>query len=64
MQLAKAYPQLQVKLQDLPGRIQQAKNEVWPERCPEAIAENRIEFKPIDFLAESPIPNCDAYFVS
>lgn len=63
MQLAKAHPTLQLKLQDLPERILQAKNEVWPKECPEAIQENRIEFEPIDFLSESPIKDCNVYYV-
>ena len=32
------------------------KNEVWPKECPEAIAERRITFEPIDFFASSPVP--------
>lgn len=63
MQLAKAHPTLQLKLQDLPERILQAKNEVWPKECPEAIQENRIEFEPIDFLSESPIKDCNVYLL-
>ena len=64
LQLAKAYPTLNLKLQDLPERILQAKQEVWPKECPEAIKENRIQFEPIDFLRESPIRGCDVYYVS
>lgn len=63
MQLARAHPTLQLKLQDLPDRIQQAETQVWPKECPEAIKEQRIEFKVIDFLAESPIKGCDIYLV-
>ncbi|KAF8815775.1 S-adenosyl-L-methionine-dependent methyltransferase [Phlegmacium glaucopus] len=63
LQLAKAYPTLDLKLQDLPERILQAKNEVWPKRCPEAIAEKRIQFEPIDFLSESPIQGCNVYYL-
>lgn len=63
MQLAKAHPQLQLKLQDMPDRMVQAKNVIWPEQCPEALQENRIEFKAINFLIESPIPGCDVYYV-
>ncbi|KAG6919697.1 hypothetical protein DXG01_002643 [Tephrocybe rancida] len=62
IQLAKAYPKLRYKLQDTPERIRQAKEEVWPEKCPEAIAQNRIEFKAMDFFVESPIANCDVYY--
>ena len=64
LQLAKAYPTLNLKLQDLPERIFQAKNEFWPKECPEAIKEQRIQFKPIDFLSESPIQGCNVYYVS
>ena len=63
MQLARAYPTLQLKLQDLPDRIVQAKTQVWPRECPEAIKESRIEFKALDFLSESPINGCDVYYV-
>ena len=64
LQLAKAYPNLNLKLQDLPERILQAKDEVWPKECPEAIKENRIQFEPIDFLSQSPISGCNVYYVS
>jgi len=63
LQLAKAYPNLRLILQDLPERIQQAKNEVWPKECPEAIAERRITFEPIDFFKSSPVPDCNVYFL-
>jgi len=63
IQLAKAYPELHLKLQDLPDRIVQAETEVWPKECPEAIADQRIEFKTIDFLVEPPIEGCDVYYL-
>ena len=63
MQLAHSYPHLQLTLQDLPERVMQAQNEIWPERCPEALKEGRIEFKAMDFFAESPIKGCDIYYV-
>lgn len=63
MQLAKAYPTLQLKLQDSPERIQQARDDIWPKQCPEAIEEDRIEFKAMDFFAEPPIAHCDVYLV-
>lgn len=64
LRLAKAYPTLNLKLQDLPECMVQAKNEIWPKECPEAIAEKRIEFEAIDFLTESPIKGCNVYYVS
>ncbi|KAJ3504648.1 hypothetical protein NLJ89_g7830 [Agrocybe chaxingu] len=63
LQLAKAYPTLQLKLQDLPETIKQAENHVWPEKCPEAIEEKRVVFKPINFFKESPIAGCNIYFL-
>ena len=63
LHLAKAYPNLRLILQDLPERIQQAKNEVWPKEYPEAISEHRITFEPIDFFAASPVPGCNVYYV-
>ncbi|KAF9038013.1 S-adenosyl-L-methionine-dependent methyltransferase [Panaeolus papilionaceus] len=63
LHLARRHPTLQLVLQDLPERINQAKNEIWPERCPEAIAENRIRFEPLDFLTQSPVPGCHVYYL-
>ena len=63
MQLAHSHPHLQLKLQDLPNRVTQAQNEIWPKECPEALKEGRIEFKALDFFAESPIRGCDIYYV-
>ncbi|KAK7046634.1 3-O-methyltransferase 2 [Favolaschia claudopus] len=63
IQLARAYPQLHLKLQDLPDRMVQAETVLWPAECPEAIEENRIEFKAFDFFVESPIPGCDVYYL-
>ncbi|KAG5350314.1 hypothetical protein C0989_011626 [Termitomyces sp. Mn162] len=64
MELIKAFPNLQLKLQDRPDRIHQAETEVWPELLPSAIAEKRIEFKAIDFFVDSPIEGCDVYYSS
>jgi hypothetical protein len=64
MQLAHSYPHLQLKLQDLPKRVMQVQNEIWPKECPEALKDGRIEFKAMDFFAESPIKGCDIYYVS
>ena len=63
MQLAHRYPHLQLKLQDSPERVVQAQNEIWPKECPEALKDGRIEFKAMDFFAESPIKECDIYYV-
>ncbi len=64
MQLADAHPNLRIVLQDLPSQIEIAKNEVWPKLCPAAVEDGRVEFKAIDFFSESPVKDCDVYFVS
>ena len=63
MQLARTHTHLELKLQDLPERVMQAQNEVWPKQCPEALKDGRIEFKGMDFFTESPIKGCDIYYV-
>ena len=63
LQLAKQYTALDLTLQDLPERMYQAKNEVWPRECPEALAEGRVHFQAIDFFTQSPIPGADIYYV-
>jgi len=64
MELYKRYSHLNFRLQDLPAQTEHAQKVIWPKECPQAIAEGRIEFKPIDLFVESPIPNCDIYLVS
>ncbi len=63
MNLYKRYPNLVFKLQDLPERVHQAQTEAWPTLCPGAVADGKIDFKGIDLMSESPIPNCDIYYV-
>jgi hypothetical protein len=63
-QLANSYPGLRLVLQDLPHQLKIAEEEVWPEHCPKAIAEHRIEFIPFDFLQEPPKQGCDIFYVS
>ncbi|KAJ7755335.1 S-adenosyl-L-methionine-dependent methyltransferase [Mycena maculata] len=63
IQLARAHPGLQLKLQDLPDRMVQAEKVVWPAECPEAMEQNRIEFRQIDFFIEPPIAGCDVYYL-
>ncbi len=64
MQLADAHPNLRIVLQDLPSQIEMAKNEVWPKLCPAAVVDGRVQFKAINFFSESPVKDCDVYFVS
>ncbi|THH16261.1 hypothetical protein EW146_g4345 [Bondarzewia mesenterica] len=54
IELAKAYSNLHLTLQDLPDVLEQAR-QLWRKDYPVAIEEKRIEFIPFDFLRESPI---------
>ncbi|KAJ7089775.1 S-adenosyl-L-methionine-dependent methyltransferase [Mycena belliarum] len=63
MQLARAHPTLHIALQDLPERMVQAAQTVWPAACPEALAEGRVNFRAIDFFKEVPLAGCDVYYV-
>ena len=62
-QLYKRYPHLNFILQDLPERTEHAQK-VWPNECPQAIAENKIQFKSVDLFVAPPVPHCDIYYVS
>ena len=64
MKIGRAHPHLQLTLQDIPERITQAMDSVWPEQFPQAIEDSRVEFVPIDFFTEPPVAGCDVYFVS
>lgn len=63
MHIAKAHPHIQIKLQDQPKQIEQAVQDHWPNNYPQAIEENRVEFKAMDFFAEPPISGCDIYYL-
>ncbi|SJL16511.1 uncharacterized protein ARMOST_20037 [Armillaria ostoyae] len=62
MQLAKAHTHLHIVLQDLPTQIQSAQNDIWPKLYPDAIETGRVNFKPMDFLVESPVEGCNVYY--
>ncbi|KAJ3570740.1 hypothetical protein NP233_g4206 [Leucocoprinus birnbaumii] len=63
MKLYRHFPHLVFKLQDMPERIHQAQNEIWPQECPEAIANSKVQFKGVNLLVEAPLPNCDIYLL-
>jgi tRNA1(Val) A37 N6-methylase TrmN6 len=63
IKLAKRYPKLHFVLQDLPKPLVIAEKEIWPEYCPEAISENRVEFIPLDFFKGPPKEGCAIYYV-
>jgi len=63
-QLYQRYPHLNFILQDLPERIEHVQKEAWPKECPQAIAENKIQFKSVDLFVAPPVADCDIYYVS
>ncbi|KAF8191304.1 S-adenosyl-L-methionine-dependent methyltransferase [Pholiota molesta] len=60
--LVKEFPQLKVILQDLPAVVQQGQD-YWHTEHLEAILMKRVEFIPMDFLADQPVPGCDFYYL-
>lgn len=38
--------------------------QLWSSEYPEAYANGKVDFIPIDFFEEAPAENCDIYFVS
>ncbi|KAI0081920.1 S-adenosyl-L-methionine-dependent methyltransferase [Panus rudis PR-1116 ss-1] len=62
MHILKATPQLQVVLQDLPATIEEAKG-FWLKSAPELVEKHRVRFASVDFLKQSPVPDCDIYFL-
>ncbi|KIJ34900.1 hypothetical protein M422DRAFT_782646 [Sphaerobolus stellatus SS14] len=62
LDLMKKYPKLKAVIQDLPTVLKQAK-EYWAKENPQAVEKQRVEFVPIDFLKEPPVPNCDFYYL-
>ncbi|KIJ38737.1 hypothetical protein M422DRAFT_231092 [Sphaerobolus stellatus SS14] len=62
LNLLKQYPKLKGIIQDLPPVMEEAK-QYWAKEHSEAIEKGRVEFVPLDFLKNSPVPNCDFYYL-
>ncbi|KZW01646.1 S-adenosyl-L-methionine-dependent methyltransferase [Exidia glandulosa HHB12029] len=62
MALLKAKPHINALVQEMPSVIVQA-HEVWVQEFPEATQTARVQFIPIDFMAESPVEGCDIYYL-
>lgn len=61
IELAKAYPHLNITLQDLEGPIEDAKK-LWDRDCPQAIEDERIEFVAKSFF-DGVVEGQDIYYV-
>lgn len=60
--LLKGHPGLKAIIQDLPQVAVQGR-EFWNEQFPEAVAEERIQFIPLDFMNDAPVADCGVYHV-
>ncbi|KJA18249.1 hypothetical protein HYPSUDRAFT_70031 [Hypholoma sublateritium FD-334 SS-4] len=63
MGLVKQFPHLKIVLQDLAPVVQQGR-EYWQAEHPEAIANKRVEFVPIDLFNGQPVSHGDFYYVA
>ncbi|EIW80787.1 S-adenosyl-L-methionine-dependent methyltransferase [Coniophora puteana RWD-64-598 SS2] len=62
MPLARKYPHLRITIQDR-EEVTQHTIDHWASNYPEAVAENRAHFVPIDFLTGAPVEGCDLYYM-
>ncbi|KAH7923288.1 S-adenosyl-L-methionine-dependent methyltransferase [Leucogyrophana mollusca] len=62
MPLARMFPHIKVTLQDLPGVLEQAKED-WGANFPEAVVRDRVDFTSVDFLREVPTLGQDIYYL-
>ncbi|KAJ7659940.1 S-adenosyl-L-methionine-dependent methyltransferase [Mycena rosella] len=61
--LLKAFPQLKIMVQDLPGVVEQGKEFLNTEITDVALRE-RVQYVPLDFFNGTPVQDCDFYYVS
>jgi len=62
MHIAKMHPNINVIVQDLEETVNQAIG-YWNGFGPELVEADRVDFLPFDFFQESPIPDCDYYYL-
>jgi len=60
--LARMHPHLEITHQDLPEVMIQAKDS-WANDAAEVLQNNRVDFVPLDFLEQSPVPGQDVYYL-
>lgn len=60
--LAKTHKNIKITIHDLPEALVQARG-IWAKECPEALAENRVEFKDLDFFEQVPVKGKDLYYL-
>lgn len=62
MHIAKLNPNISVMVQDLEESVNQAIG-YFNGFGPELLEEERADFMPFDFFKDSPVPDCDYYYV-
>lgn len=62
MLLMKQFPHMKAVIQDQPSFMNIAQ-QFWESEHPEAVATGRVSFLPIDFFMQSPVPDCDYYYL-
>ncbi|KAG2074785.1 S-adenosyl-L-methionine-dependent methyltransferase [Suillus decipiens] len=63
MPLAKVHKDVKITIQDLPEVLVQARG-IWAKECPEALAENRVEFEDLNFFEGVPVKGKEIYYAS
>ncbi|KAG2074762.1 S-adenosyl-L-methionine-dependent methyltransferase [Suillus decipiens] len=60
--LAKTHKNVKITIHDLPEALVQARG-IWANECPEALAENRVEFEELNFFEQVPVKGKDIYYL-
>ncbi|KAG2366734.1 O-methyltransferase-domain-containing protein [Suillus spraguei] len=60
--LAKMHKNVKITIHDLPEALVQART-IWANECPEALAENRVEFEELNFFEQVPVKGKDVYYL-
>ncbi|KAG1828562.1 hypothetical protein EV424DRAFT_1385682 [Suillus variegatus] len=61
--LAKTHKNVKITIHDLPEALVQTRD-LWAKECPEALAEDRVEFEDLNFFEQVPVKGKDIYYVS
>lgn len=63
MHIARLHPNISAIVQDLEEAVNQAIG-YWNGFGAELVEDDRVDFMPFDFFKDSPLPDCDYYYVS
>lgn len=60
--LARTHKNVKITIHDLPEALVQARD-IWANDCPEAVKEERVEFKELNFFTQVPVKGKDIYYL-